>query len=363
MAGNSFGQVFRITSCGESHGGAIAVIVDGCPSGLPLDTTDLQKELDRRRPGQSHITTPRKESDIIHIMSGIFAGKTTGTPILLLAYNNDTRPEDYTELKDIFRPSHADFTYLNKYGIRDYRGSGRASARETLTRVAAGAIAKKYLSLTHNIEIIAYVEQVGTLVTNIDYTTITTQDIEDNIIRCPDKKLAPQMINLIETVQKEGDSIGGVVRCIICHVPIGLGEPVFDKLHADLAKAMLSINAAKGFDIGSGFAGVTMRGSEHNDAMSMTNEQKPFFKSNNSGGILGGISSGADIVFRVAFKAVSTISKPQTTLNTDYKQIEFSAKGRHDPCVLPRAVPVVEAMAAVVIMDHILRATTSQFIE
>ena len=258
-------------------------------------------------------------------------------------------------LKDLYRPSHADFTYLHKYGIRDYRGSGRASARETLARVAAGAIAKRYLTLTYGIEIIAYVEQVGSLVANVDFKSVTTNDIEKNIIRCPDPLIAPEMINLIETVANDGDSIGGVIRGIIRKTPIGLGEPVFDKLHADLAKAMLSINAAKGFDIGSGFAGVSLRGSEHNDEMTLAPNGMPMFKSNNAGGVLGGISSGEDIVFRVAFKSVSTISKPQTTLNTHNEQITFSASGRHDPCVLPRAVPVVESMAALVIIDHALR--------
>ena len=355
MSGNSFGLIFKITTCGESHGGAVAVIVDGCPAGMQLDIKHIQHELDRRKPGQSYITTPRKEQDIIHIMSGVFNGITTGTPILLLTYNTDMRPEDYNELKDIFRPSHADFTYLHKYGIRDYRGSGRASARETLARVAAGAIAKRYLALTHGIEIIAYVEQVGSLIATVDYHSVTPNDIENNIIRCPDSEIAPKMINLIEEVKNDGDSIGGVIRGVIRHTPVGLGEPVFDKLHADLAKAMLSINAAKGFDIGSGFAGVELRGSANNDEMALSPNGTPAFISNNAGGVLGGISSGEDIIFRVAFKAVSTISKPQTTLNTSNEQITFNAHGRHDPCVLPRAVPVVEAMAALVIIDHILR--------
>ncbi len=355
MSGNSFGQIFKITTCGESHGGAVAVIIDGCPSGLEIDVMYIQAELDRRKPGQSHITTARKESDIIHIMSGVFNGRTTGTPILLMVYNTDMRPEDYSELKNIFRPSHADFTYLQKYGVRDYRGSGRASARETVSRVAAGAVAKKYLTNIYNIEIIAYVEQVGSLIANIDHRTVTINDIEDNLIRCPDKYIAPKMIELIEEVKNDGDSIGGIIRGVIRRAPIGLGEPVFDKLHADLAKAMLSINAAKGFDLGAGFAGVILRGSEHNDEMTLDLNGIPSFKSNNAGGVLGGISSGTDIVFRVAFKAVSTISKYQTTLNTNYDPVTFSATGRHDPCVLPRAAPVVEAMAALVIMDHLLR--------
>ncbi len=354
MSGNSFGQNFKITTCGESHGGAVGVIIDGCPPGLEITLEEIQYELDRRKPGQSAITTPRKEEDTIHVLSGIFNGKTTGTPILLLAYNKDQRSEDYNHLKDVFRPSHADFTYLMKYGLRDYRGSGRASARETLARVAAGAIAKKYLQQELGIEILAYVEQVGSLKAAVNQDTVTMAMVESNIARCPDPQMATEMINLIEQVLADGDSIGGVVKCVIRHVPVGLGEPVFDRLSADLAKAMLSINATKGFEIGSGFAGVELRGSVHNDPF-ILNEGEIRTQTNHAGGVLGGISSGEDIYFRVAFKPVSTISKPQQTLDVDYNEVQLTAHGRHDPCVLPRAVPVVEAMAALVVIDHYLR--------
>lgn len=354
MSGNSFGKAFCITTCGESHGGALGVIIDGCPSGLPITAEEIQQELDRRKPGQSDITTPRKEQDIIHILSGIFEGKTTGTPILLLAYNADARSEDYDELKQVFRPSHADFTYLKKYGRRDFRGSGRASARETLARVAAGAIAKKFLKLKLNINILSYVEQVGDIRAPIDRDKVTMTDIEKNIIRCPNQKIAKQMIELIQTVQEEGDSIGGVIQGIIRNVPPGLGEPVFDKLSADLGKAMLSINAVKGFEIGSGFAGTAMRGSQHNDPITLVNG-KPKMQTNHAGGTIGGISTGEDIYFRVAFKPVATINKAQQTINLNHEQVELKATGRHDPCVLPRAVPIVDAMSALVIMDHYLR--------
>ena len=354
MSGNSFGQNFKITTCGESHGGAVGVIIDGCPPGLEIALEEIQYELDRRKPGQSSITTPRKEEDTIHALSGIFNGKTTGTPILLLAHNKDQRSEDYNHLKDVFRPSHADFTYLMKYGLRDYRGSGRASARETLARVAAGAIAKKYLQQELGIEILAYVEQVGSLKAAVNQDTVTMSMVESNIARCPDPQMAIEMINLIEQVLADGDSIGGVVKCVIRHVPVGLGEPVFDRLSADLAKAMLSINATKGFEIGSGFAGVELRGSVHNDPF-VLNEGEIRTQTNHAGGVLGGISSGEDIYFRVAFKPVSTISKTQQTLDVDYNEVQLTAHGRHDPCVLPRAVPVVEAMAALVVIDHYLR--------
>ncbi len=354
MSGNTFGQTFKISTCGESHGGAVGVIIDGCPSGISITEAEIQYELDRRKPGQSKITTPRAESDIIHILSGVFDGVTTGTPILLLAYNKDARSEDYDELKKVFRPSHADYTYLQKYGLRDYRGSGRASARETLARVASGAIAKKYLKQKLGIEIISYVEQVGKIKTTIDYKNITIDDVESNIIRCPDSAVANKMIDFIDEVKQSGDSIGGVIKCIIKNVPSGLGEPVFDKLHADLGKAMLSINAVKGFEIGSGFAGVELLGSVHNDPF-MLIDDKVRTKTNHAGGILGGISNGEDIYFRVAFKSVSTINKLQNTLNLNNEEVELRAEGRHDPCVLPRAVPIVDAMAALVIIDHYLR--------
>jgi chorismate synthase len=354
MSGNSIGQVFKITTCGESHGGAIGVIIDGCPANLAITEEEIQQELDRRKPGQSAITTARQEEDKIHILSGVFEGKTTGTPILLLAQNKDMRPEDYAELKNIYRPSHADFTYFMKYGLRDYRGSGRASARETLARVAAGAIAKKYLKENLNIEIISYVEQVGNIITDIDYKTVTFDLIEKNIVRCPDPLKANEMIKLIEIVKEAGDSIGGVIKGVIRHVPAGLGEPVFDKLSADLGKAMLSINAVKGFEIGSGFKGATMRGSEHNDPFILVNG-KPKMKTNHAGGTLGGISTGEDIHFKVAFKPVATINVEQQTLNLSNQEVSLQATGRHDPCVLPRAVPIVDAMSALTIMDHYLR--------
>lgn len=355
MAGNSFGKIFRITTCGESHGGAVAVIIDGCPSNFEVNIEDIQKELDRRKPGQSHITTSRKESDKVHILSGIFDGKTTGSPILLLCYNEDAKPQDYEHLKNVFRPSHADFTYLEKYGIRDYRGSGRASARETIARVAAGAIAKKYLTEKLNIEILAYVTQVGNIKANIDRSMVNATDIEANIVRCPNQEVATQMINKIEEIKKQGDSLGGIIECVIRNAPIGLGEPVFDKLHADLGKAMLGINTVKGFEIGSGFESASMLGSEHNDEFTLNDEQKISLKTNYAGGVLGGISNGEDIYFKVAFKPVSTISKTQHTLNINHEEVTLNATGRHDPCVLPRAVIIVEAMSALVIMDHYLR--------
>lgn len=354
MAGNSFGQLFKITTCGESHGGALGVIVDGCPPGLEISEAEIQAELDRRRPGQSSITTPRKEEDTIHILSGVFEGRTTGTPILLLAYNKDAKSEDYDALKDIYRPSHADFTYMMKYGRRDFRGSGRASARETLARVAAGAIAKKYLKEHLNVEILSYVEQVGPIRCDIDQAEVHMEAIEKNIIRCPDQAVANQMIALIESIKNDNDSIGGIIKGIIRNVPSGLGEPVFDKLPADLAKAMMSINAVKGFEIGSGFAGVTMRGSEHNDPF-IIEDGKVKMKTNHAGGTLGGISTGEDIYFRLALKSVSTIGKEQQTVNVMNEPVSLKATGRHDPCVLPRAVPIVDAMAALVVMDHFLR--------
>jgi chorismate synthase len=352
MSGNSFGNLFKITTCGESHGGAVGVIVDGCPAGLEISEAEIQAELDRRKPGQSAITTPRSEADVIHILSGVFEGRTTGTPILLLAYNQDQRSQDYNHLKGVFRPSHADYTYFAKYGFRDYRGSGRASARETLARVAAGAIAKKYLKQKLGIEILSYVDQVGPIKADINYQSVELADVEQNIIRCPDNVIAQDMIKLVEEVRDDGDSIGGTITCVIRNIPAGLGEPVFDRLQADLAKAMLSINATKGFEIGSGFDGVTKRGSEHNDPFVLDENHNIKAKTNNAGGVLGGISSGEDVYFRVAFKSVSTISKKQQTVNMDLDVVELEAYGRHDPCVLPRAVPVVDAMTALVVLDH-----------
>ena len=355
MPGNTFGQLFTITTFGESHGGGVGCVVDGCPPGLSISKEDIQKELDRRKPGQSAITSPRKEQDEIHILSGVFEGKTTGTPILLLAYNKDMRPQDYEHLANIYRPGHADFTFEKKYGFRDPRGSGRASARETLARVAAGAIAKKYLKEILGIEFLSYVEQVGDIKTDIDFNTVTMKQIESNIVRCPDEKIAQEMIHLIEEVRDDGDSIGGVIRGVIKHVPAGLGEPVFDKIPADLAKAMMSINATKGFTFGSGFKGITLRGSQHNDAFIIDDSGKVKTKTNYAGGTLGGITNGQTMYFQVAFKPVSTIMKQQQTVTRHFEPAELKAFGRHDPCVLPRAVPIVDAMAALVIMDHYLR--------
>lgn len=355
MAGNSFGQIFKISTFGESHGGAVGVVIDGCPPGFEISKEDIQRELDRRKPGQSAITSPRKEEDEIHILSGVFEGKTTGTPMLMIAYNKDAKPEDYLHMKDVYRPSHADFTYEAKYGLRDWMGSGRASARETLARVAAGALAKKYLKEKLGIEIISFVERVGDIKTEIDFNNVTIDEIESNIIRCPDPQVAEKMIKLIESVRDEGDSIGGVIKGVIKNVPVGLGEPVFDKLPADLGKAMMSLNAVKGFEIGSGFEGVKMRGSEHNDEFYTDEKGRVRTKTNNSGGTLGGISNGENIYFRVAFKPVATIKKQQKTIDKNKEEAMLQAAGRHDPCVLPRAVPMVDAMAALVIMDHYLR--------
>lgn len=355
MPGNSFGHLFRISTFGESHGGAVGVVVDGCPPGLALSEEDIQPELDRRKPGQSRITTPRKEQDQIQIYSGVFEGHTTGTPILIMAKNKDARPEDYHHLKDLFRPSHADYTYDAKYGRRDWRGSGRASARETLARVAGGAIAKKYLKETLGVEILSYVQQVGHLQTTIADEQVQAEAIESNILRCPDPEMTDKMIRLIEEVKDDGDSIGGVVRCLIRNVPPGLGEPVFDKLHADLAKAMTSINAVKGFEYGSGFAGVELRGSQHNDSYFQDDSGRFRTRTNHAGGVLGGISTGETVHFRVAFKPVATIAKAQSTITKEGQAVTLEASGRHDPCVVPRAVPIVDAMAALVLMDHYLR--------
>ncbi len=355
MPGNSFGQLFRITTCGESHGGALGVVVDGCPPGLTLSHKDIQKELNRRRPGQNALTTPRSENDTIHILSGVSDGMTTGTPILLLAYNKDARPQDYAELKKLFRPSHADFTYLAKYGFRDWRGSGRASARETLARVAAGAIAQKFLKEKFGITFVSYVEQIGSIRADIDHKHINRKRIDGNMVRCPDEKAAKRMIRLIEKIKEEKDSIGGIIKGVIRDVPAGLGEPVFDKLHADLGKAMLSINAVKGFEIGSGFDSVSMRGSKHNDECVKNRRDNFRTKTNNAGGVVGGISNGETIYFRVAFKPTATIGKKQRTVTLKGNSIEFEAVGRHDPCVVPRAVPIVDGMAALVIIDHYLR--------
>ena len=354
MAGSTFGELFRIHTFGESHGGSVGVVVDGCPAGLAITESDIQQELDRRKPGQSDLTTPRKEEDQISILSGVFEGFTTGTPILLVARNKDVKSSDYDLLKTLYRPSHADFTYQAKYGRRDWRGSGRASARETLARVAAGAIAQKFLREQLGVEFISYVEQVYTAKTVMDPLLVQRAAIEGSLVRCPDPTVATEMERLIAEARDAGDSVGGVIRGVIKNVPAGLGEPVFDRLQADLGKALLSINAVKGFEIGSGFACVTKKGSEHNDPFEIVNGQ-PTPTKNDAGGVLGGISTGAPILFRVAFKPVATISKAQQTVNLAGEAVTLEATGRHDPCVLPRAVPIVDAMAALVIMDHYLR--------
>ncbi|MFT4566716.1 MAG: chorismate synthase [Saprospiraceae bacterium] len=353
MGGNSFGEAFRISTFGESHGVAVGVIIDGCPSGVRIDLEAIQRDLSRRKPGQSSIVTQRKEEDQIKIQSGIMNGLSTGTPISLVVTNKDQKSRDYDHIKDKFRPSHADYTYTAKYGIRDYRGGGRSSARETIARVAAGAIAKRFLK-KEGIEIYAYVSQVGHLKLSKSISDLGYGAIEENIIRCPDPALAEEMIAFIKEVRKDGDTIGGLISCDILNVPAGLGEPVFDKLHADLGKAMLSINAVKGFEYGSGFDAVTMRGSEHNDIFS-NDSDKVQTTSNFSGGIQGGISNGMPINFNVAFKPVATIMKDQNSLDEEGNVVTVSGKGRHDPCVVPRAVPIVEAMAALVLADHYLR--------
>ena len=353
--GNTFGQLFRVTTFGESHGGGIGVVVDGCPPKIDISEADVQRELDRRRPGQSKITTQRKEEDRCEILSGIFEGKTLGTPIAILVRNQDARPEAYAAMKETFRPSHADFTYEAKYGIRNWQGGGRASARETIGRVAAGAIARKVLEKFYpKIDIVAYVRQVHEIVAKIDKSKVKTKDVEANIVRCPDNATAKKMISLIEQTREAGDSLGGVIECVVRNAPPGLGEPVFDKLEADLAKAMLSLPASKGFEIGSGFAATRMKGSAHNDPFEVRDD-KVRTTTNNSGGIQGGISNGEDIFFRVAFKPTSTIARDQKTVTATHEETTLAARGRHDPCVLPRAVPIVEAMAALVLCDHALR--------
>ncbi|MES2794508.1 MAG: chorismate synthase [Bacteroidota bacterium] len=351
--GSTYGKIFNISTFGESHGPAIGVVIDGCPSGVNFDNEFIQNELDRRKPGQSRITTQRQEADEFQVLSGVFEGKTTGTPIALLINNGDQRSKDYAHIAHQYRPSHADFTYDAKYGNRDYRGGGRSSARETAARVAAGAIAKLILQKI-GVSITAYVSKVGKLELTQDYKELNLALAEENAVRCPDPALAAQMFEYIDGIRKNGDSVGGVVSCVCTGVPIGLGEPVFDKLHAELGKAMLSINAVKGFEYGSGFAGIEMLGSEHNDEFVQTNGQINT-KTNHSGGIQGGISNGEDIYFRVAFKPVATIMKDQESIDSEGNTVIVSGKGRHDPCVVPRAVPIVEAMAALVLVDFYLR--------
>lgn len=345
MAGSSFGQSFKIATFGESHGGAVGVIVDGVKPGLPLTSEEIQAQLDRRKPGQSSVTTPRKELDEVHIMSGLFEGKTTGTSILLILYNKDAMPSAYNDIKDKFRPGHADFTFLKKYGIRDYRGSGRASGRETAGRVAAGAIARKILN-QRGVSVVAYTKEAA----GIQCKTIDLEIIESNPMRACDMEAASKMVPLIEKLAEEGDSTGGIVECRINGVAPGLGEPVFDKIEADLAKAMMSLGAVKGFEIGSGFSCASMKGSEHNDSM-----DKNGFVSNHAGGTLGGITTGEEIFFRIAVKPTSSISKTQKTINLAGEEVEIKTEGRHDPCICPRIVPVVEAMACLVLEDHYKR--------
>lgn len=347
MAGNSFGNLFKITTFGESHGTAIGGIIDGCPPGIELDFEAIQHEMNRRKPGQSKIVTQRKEPDEVKFLSGIFEGKTTGTPIGFLIENANQKSKDYSHIKNAYRPSHADFVYDKKYGFRDYRGGGRSSARETASRVVAGAIAKQMLK---NIKINAFTSSVGDIFLEKPYQSLDFSKTEDNIVRCPDAEYADKMIEKIKQIRKEGDTIGGTITCVLQNVPIGLGEPVFDKLHAELGKAMLSINAVKGFEYGSGFCGAKMKGSEHNDQFNIDGSTK----TNLSGGIQGGISNGMDIYFRVAFKPVATIMQDQITIDKDGKEVEMQGKGRHDPCVVPRAVPIVEAMAALVLADYYL---------
>jgi chorismate synthase len=353
--GSSFGHLFRITTFGESHGGGVGVVIDGCPPNIEISLADIQAALDRRRPGQSPITTQRQEEDRCEILSGVFENKALGTPISILVRNKDARPADYAEMAKSFRPSHADFTYEAKYGIRNWQGGGRASARETIGRVAAGAVASSVLhSFSPTLEIVAWVAQVHEIVAQVDRATITRKGVEQNMVRCPDAAVAEKMIELIERTRATGDSLGGVIECVARNVPAGLGEPVFDKLEADLARAMLSLPATKGFEIGSGFAATRMRGSEHNDAFEMEGERVRT-ATNRSGGIQGGISNGEDIYFRVAFKPTATIAREQQTVTASGEATKMSASGRHDPCVLPRAVPMVEAMTALVLCDHLLR--------
>jgi len=354
MSGDSIGKLFRITNWGESHGPMIGAVVEGCPAGLELSVDDIQPALDRRKPGQSKIVTQRKESDSVQIMSGVVDGVTTGTPISLSIVNQDQKSKDYSNIADLYRPSHGDFTYQQKYGIRDVAGGGRTSARVTAPSVAAGAIAEKILYQRHQIKITAWVESVQNIACTVEPETVTREQVEENIVRCPDQKIAEQMIERIEHFRKKGDSLGGVVTCCIQGVPVGLGEPVYDKLEADLAHAMLSINASKGFEFGSGFAGTLMQGSEHNDQF-IQEANRIITATNHSGGIQAGISNGMPIVFRVAFKPVATLLQKQQTVNKKGETVEYQVHGRHDPCVLPRAVPIVEAMAALILCDHSLR--------
>lgn len=362
MTGNTFGTLFKLTTFGESHGIAIGCIIDGCPANLEISEEEIQKELDRRKPGQSNITTQRQEEDEVKILSGIFEGKTTGTPIMTLIMNKDHNSTDYCNIKDIFRPSHADYTYFKKYGIRDYRGGGRASARETACRVIGGAIAKKYL-IAKGIDLVAFSQQISDIKTDFkSFNEIDKNIIESNVVRCPDSEKAKKMIELIEEVKKDGDSIGGIIQCFIKGCLIGLGEPVFDKFSAQLGKAMLSINAVKGFEFGEGFNCVNFRGSTHNDEFIADKNQNICTKTNHSGGIQGGISNGEEIQFRVAFKPTASIFKEQDTVDINGNNVKFTLSGRHDPCILPRAVPIVEAMAWLTLMDFYLLNNVNKLI-
>lgn len=351
---NTFGHLFRITTWGESHGGGVGVVVDGCPPKLKLSEADIQPDLDRRRPGQSKIVSPRQEADRVQILSGVFEGRTLGTPICMWVKNEDARPEAYEEMAKKFRPSHADYTYQAKYGFRNWQGGGRSSARETIGRVAAGAVAKKLLRERYGVEVLAYVKQVQRLVAEVDPEKVTAGQIEANIVRCPAPDVAEKMIGLIERMRKAGDTVGGIVEGIARGVPAGWGEPVFDRLEADLAKAMLSLPASKGFEVGSGFGGILLMGTEHNDPFRAKGGQV-YTTSNRSGGIQGGISNGQTVYFRVAFKPVATVMREQQTVDNELKNTTLTGRGRHDPCVLPRAVPMVEAMTALVLADHALR--------
>ncbi|MEA5463382.1 chorismate synthase [Leptothoe sp. PORK10 BA2] len=353
--GNTFGHLFRITTFGESHGGGVGVVIDGCPPQLDISAEEIQVDLDRRRPGQSKITTPRKETDTCEIVSGVFQGKTLGTPITILVRNQDQRPQDYGEMATKYRPSHADATYDAKYGIRNYQGGGRSSARETIGRVAAGAIAKKILHQVAGVEIIGYVKRIQDMEAPIDPDSVTLEQVESTIVRCPNPDFADEMIARIDQVRKDGDSIGGVVECVARKVPKGLGSPVFDKLEADLAKGMMSLPASKGFELGSGFAGTFLTGSQHNDEFYTDESGNIRTRTNRSGGTQGGISNGENIIIRVAFKPTATILKEQKTVDQQGNETTLSGRGRHDPCVLPRAVPMVEAMMALVLCDHLLR--------
>ena len=353
--GSTFGHLFRITTFGESHGGGVGVVIDGCPPRVEISQGEIQVELDRRRPGQSKITTPRKETDTCEIISGVFQGKTIGTPIAILVRNKDTRPQDYNEMAQKYRPSHADATYDAKYGIRNWQGGGRSSARETIGRVAAGAIAKKILQQVAGVEVVGYVKKIKNLEADIDPNTVTLEQVESNIVRCPNAQSAEAMIELIDEARKDKNSLGGVVECVARNVPKGLGEPVFDKLEADLAKGVMSLPASKGFEIGSGFGGTLLTGKEHNDEFYLDEKGEIRTLTNRSGGIQGGISNGENIVIRAAFKPTATIGKEQRTVTNTGEETILAAKGRHDPCVLPRAVPMVEAMVALVLCDHLLR--------